>query len=204
MAASLAETLAGELVFDPQPDGLRSPWRTYRRALELTPESATHRLIVQDDAVPCPWFSEAALAAIQARPDDLVVFFVGGRPDAHAQAVWRACREDQPWARLRFDQWCPAVAVAWPVRHIEPFLEFVDSKNWRDNFTADDEIICRYLQEIREHAYATVPSLIEHPDVAPSIRKSSHHRALTDLGRVAACFISDECDAREIDWNVGL
>lgn len=204
MAVALAAAISGaELVTDPAPNGYPSPWRTYRTALERTPDYVTHRLILQDDAQPCRWFPQAARAAIEAQPDRLIVFFVGGRPFDHAQSIYRACQRERSWVELRNDRWCPAVALAWPVRLIDPCLEYVESRNWPETFRADDEIICRFLQEARERPLATVPSLVEHPDVAASLLPARRERGGEDAGRVAACFICDDCDARAIDWQLG-
>ena len=82
MAAALASPLSdAELVVDPDPFGTyRSPWRTYRAALERTPARATHRLVIQDDVTLSRDFDVVVRKAVAARPDRLLVFFVGGQP----------------------------------------------------------------------------------------------------------------------------
>jgi len=200
-AEALASGLpGGSVVYDPDPDGPRSAWRTYRLVLETTPPDASHRLIAQDDVEVCPHFAAAAAAAIAARPDRVIAFFVAGRPPEHAAAIFAACRAGSHWADLRNDRWCPAIALAWPTDLIGPFLEFVDAQNWPPSFRADDEIIGRFLRHAGIRAAATVPSLVEHWDVEPSVFRHGRARAGADLGRVAACYIHSEDDAREIDW----
>lgn len=203
LALELAEMIDRpcELVFDPAPRGTPSPWRTYRHALETTPTDATHRLVIQDDAIPCLGFVPALERAIAARPDDLLVLFVGGMPTEHARTLLRACEAGSRWAALNSARWCPAVAVVWPTGLIGEFLAFTDKRRWGDRLTADDEIIGRWCRVAGRQPLATVPSLVQHPDDIPSLngRRQANGR---DPTRVAACFIDvDELDPMTIDWS---
>jgi hypothetical protein len=208
LRADLAETLLGclgdaELVYDPEPGSTRSPWRTYRHALETTPAGASHRLVLQDDVLVCDYFVEGVRAAARARPGRVLVFFVAGNPANHRRAVFDACEQDWAWAELDLNTWIPAVATCWPVHLIEPMLEWFDAQNYPPAFTADDEIIGRFLRHQGERPLASVPSLVEHPDTVPSLagRRVADGR---DPGRRAACWIGDcGCDARRIDWTTG-
>jgi hypothetical protein len=203
MAAALAAQLtAPDLIVDPDPGGIRSPWRTYRRALEQTPPGATNRLVLQDDVTLCRDFDKVVRAAVAARPDWLTVFFVGGLPAEHARAVYRACERDWSWAELDHMRWCPVIATCWPVAYIEPFLGYVDAQNWPDTFRADDEIAGRWLRREKIRPLASVPSLVEHEDVVPSLI-GRRARGGTDRSRVAACMIHPDCDPLTIDWEVG-
>lgn len=204
MAAALAAQLTGvEQVFDPDPDGqLRSPWRTYRTALERTPSNATHRLVLQDDVTLCRDFDSVVRKAVDARPERLLVFFVGGHPVEHARRVFQACDRDESWAELDHMRWCPVIATCWPVHFIEPFLAYVDRQKWPPAFRADDEIVGRWLRETQQWPLASVPSLVEHEDVVPSLigRRNQGGR---DRARVAACWIHPACDPDSIDWSIG-
>jgi len=213
-AHELAERVGGQVVFDPEPNHPRkSPWRTYRACLEAAPGfasgfavagSATHVLVVQDDAEPCVRFIEALPLAVQARPDRVLVFHVSGNPYDHRWAVLNACSQDWAWAVLGTDRWCSAVATCWPTTLVHPFLRWVDEQPWPPSFTADDEIIGRYLRHIAHKPLASVPSLVEHPDRVPSLL-GKKERGGRDPGRVAACF-ADNCaglDVTAIDWTAG-
>jgi hypothetical protein len=212
MADALAACVAGaEVVLDPDPDhGLRSPWRTYRHALERTPPEASHRLVIQDDVLVCDRFLDGVDLAVAARPDRVLCLFVAGNPANHKRAVLAACDRDETWAELDLTTWIPVVATLWPVRLVEPLLSWYDAR--RDDgrfpaaFTADDEIVGRFLRDHRERPLACVPSLVEHPDTVPSVA-NGHRRGGTGLdpGRQAACFIGDcgYCDATLIDWTTG-
>lgn len=201
MAEELAELVPGcTVTLDPDPDGFPSPWRTYRLCLETTPVDADHRMILQEDVILCPWFWEAANLAVDAHPDRIIAFFVGGRPDDHGRQIRRARQQGRVWAELLFDRWCPTVALVWPVRHIIPFLEFVDAQDWPRGMRADDEIVGHYLRNVRERMIASAPSLVEHPDMVRSILGHNRARQGADHGRVAAWYIDESVDARELDW----
>lgn len=199
LALLRADGAHADLAADPDPDAaLRSPWRTYRHALETTPPNATHRLVLQDDVLVCDGFPAAAAAALAARPDRLVTFYVGGNARLAAARVTHAAAQGHAWADLRHFSWCPAVALAWPVDLIAPLLAYVDRQRWPETFRADDEIIGRYLRSAGALPLATVPSLVDHPDDVPSLI-GTRARGGRDRGRIAACWIGD-CDASAIDW----
>lgn len=202
LAAQMLESLPGaELATDPDPYGMRNPWRGYRNALQTTPPDATHRLIVQDDVIICPGFVDAVHAAIAAKPDRLLSFFVAGNPYEHSQAVYNAANLGLSWAELDNQRWCPVVCLSWPVAHVPAVLAFVDAQNWPDAFRADDEIVGRYCQYADILPLASVPSLVDHPDDVPSLlgNKAMYGE---DPGRTTACWIGG-CDPATIDWNLG-
>jgi len=206
MARTLASEVGGDVVYDPDPHGaLRSPWRTYRECLLSAPQGASHLLILQDDVEVCPGFRDAAEAAVRARSDRLIVFFVAGNPATSRIAVERACQADLPWAELPHAQWIPVVAACWPVWMIAPMLEFIDSQRWNDTFYADDERCGRWASYAGVVPLATVPSLVEHPNRVPSII-GKRSMGPDDPGRVAVCYIGagPGCGlASDIDWTLG-
>lgn len=204
LAHALAQKLGGEAVFDPDPENaIRSPWRTFRHLMETTPPGATHRFQIQDDARVCPGLPEAMQNLVRAWPDRLLVLFVGGNPPHHARQVLEACREDRSVVNLVPAYWLPVVATCWPVEMTRELLAFVDAQRWPERFCADDEICGRFIKEAQVTALGTVPSLVQHEDVIPSLA-GRRTAGGADLGRIAACWIGDcdECtDAREIDWT---
>lgn len=215
MAARLNGCLDGraDLVFDPAPgDSLRSPWRTYRRALEETPKGATHRLIVQDDVLVPGYFLDGVAAAVRARPDRMLLLFVPGTPPEYRNLMVRACASGAAWAEIVLRIWIPVVAAVWPVGLIEPILSFETMKRekdlWPVGFVADDEIVGRFFRETgQEPPLAVVPSIVEHPDTVPSIMNGYRNVGNgLDPGRRAAVWIGDYpecfgCDARRINYR---
>lgn len=202
MAVSLADDIGASITWDPDPDGFPSAWRTYRHALESRPTGITNLGIIQDDATPCRGFTKAVSRAVRARPDRLIALFVSGQARDHAAELWAAGKRGDDWALLRSDRWFPAVATVWPVTLIEPFLAFVDEQNWPVQFRADDEIIGRFLRHARIDALATVPSLVQHDDMVPSLL-GKRARYGDDPGRMVSCGVPDDCDPALIDWKQG-
>lgn len=200
----LLEALEGPVLVmsDPEPTGQPNPSRTYLHALRSFPDDSTHMVVLQDDVEVCSGFRAAASAATAAQPERVLVYFVGGRPVQAAHALYRASDAGKPFASIANHQWCPAVAVGWPRALAEAFLRYVDSQRWPVGFRADDEMIGRFLRTRGETALATVPSLVEHPDMEPSLI-GLRTRYGRDLGRVAACYIGD-CDPAGIDWTLGI
>ncbi len=184
---SLLERLPGlEIVTDPDPDGKPNPLRTYLECLRQTPEFATHRLILQDDCWPCRDLRVKAEVALTERPDSIVLFFVPGSPGGGMNSVLRAAKDQERWALIGAGGWVPVVATAWPSTLIPDFLEFAKQRRFA-RLRSDDELVKRYVGTKRLPVWATVPSLVEHPDVVPSLigRK---HGAGSIKWRVAAMF----------------
>lgn len=207
IAETLARSLRGKVVYDPEPDGTRCSWRSYRECLLAPLGAATHLAIVQDDARPCRGFLPAVRAAVAAQPDRVIALFVQGIPHWHRAAILDACANGRTWTTLANYIFCPTVALVWPARLLPDIVEFDgrmrESGAWpaMPAFGADDEIVGRFLEAWGEWALATVPSLVEHPDEVPSIERRIVARAGADLGRIATCFVDDtDLEAADLDW----
>lgn len=204
IAKALAYDIGGTVVWDPDPDGRKAAWRSFRLLMETTPGNATHRVQIQDDATICPGFRDAAHAAIRAQPDRLLVFYVGTQHSRHTNAVLNACKDDLAWAVLPTNWWVPVVATCWPRPMITGLLDFVDRQSWGATFVADDEIVGRYIQEHGVAPLATVPSLVEHTDEIPSVHARNGQWRQGAQQRRAACWVGDCVDCVEgIDWTRG-
>lgn len=175
------------VVEDPDPDApRRSPFRTYLRALSTIPPDATHRLIVQDDALPCDSFEERMVALVTERPDTLMPLFVPGAAQ-HRRQMLLASMSGERWARLS-NGWVPTVALVWPVALAASFLVFVEERGYDPaKQGADDGVVGTFASRRRLTIYAPVPSIVEHPDVEPSLI-GRRHRAGENRARVAAIF----------------
>jgi hypothetical protein len=184
---ALSAALGGaEVVTDTDPDH-GSPLRTYLAALARTPPWATHRLVVQDDAEPVDLFPMRAHPLICERPDVLIAFFTPGVAP-HRTKVRRAQIARDRWAVLT-GNWLPTVATCWPVRYAADFVEWANDK-YGDRVgeqRGDDGPLGEWASRSRATMCATVPSLIQHPDVEPSLvgRKAS---AGANRARVAALY----------------
>lgn len=184
---ALAERLGEcEVVADPLPEGPPNPLRTYLECLRLTPDEATHRLVIQDDAWPCDGFRALAQAAIEERPNDIVCFYVPDIGAGGRNRVIRALRKRESWAQLGLGGWVPAVAACWPIAAADDFVEWCP-RVLPESTTADDKAIVEFCKRHGVHVWATVPSLVEHPDDVPSLL-GKEHGAGKIRWRVAAAF----------------
>lgn len=185
-----------EVVSDPFPDSVdKNPWRTYRTAIELTPEWATHRVIIQDDAELCNDFRWAVEQAVRARPDHILCLFVPTTLRQGARRLLEACSNDEGWCALDPREWVPVVALCWPTALIPEFLQWCDRKMYTiSRHRADDAVVGEFAREKNHAVYATVPSLVEHPD-----DQTSTINMRTQVPRRAVCFAGER--AHLIDWS---
>lgn len=187
------------MVEDPEPGAsVSNAWRSYRACLDSVPDGA-HALIVQDDALPCRKLAETVRRIVAGRPDRVVCLFVGGAPHRSAQNVVAAGERGDSYAALLARDWLPCVATLYPPEHVRGILEFVDSRTWRHGHLGDDHRLGEYVRHARITALGTVPNLVQHPDVVPSLIGT---RALAgrNPARVSCCFIGDH-DPLAIDWG---
>lgn len=200
LPALLRALPASRVVADPEPTGYRSAWRTYQACLEQ-PVETSHRLVVQDDALPCRDFVTVVERAIEARPENPLVLFAANTPAVLVEVMEYACETGRGFAPLPAGCWVPAVAVVWPTGLIPGILDYVAAQNWPRVFTADDEILGRASRALGARVLVTVPSLVQHPDVAPSVVSRRREMRGLDLGRVAWCFADDAgVDPLAINW----
>ncbi len=171
----LLERMPGfELVSDPTPDAPNpNPLGTYLECLRRTPEQATHRCIIQDDAWPCRRFREKAEAALAERPESIVLFFVPGSAGGGMNRVMEAAKKGERWAPIGAGGWIPVIASCWPVSLIPSFLEYASQRRFQ-RLRADDELVKRFVGAKRLEVWATVPSLVNHPDTVPSLIGRTH------------------------------
>lgn len=154
------------VIADPDPDGRPSALRCYRECVTRPAVGYSHVVILQDDVKVCADFDVAVERVLTAYPDTMVALFVAGAPPASARAVTRASAAGEPVAELCPGDWVPTVALAWPVADAVEFsryLKRVDQEQW-----ADDPIVGGWVRRTQRTVLATVPSIVQHPDVEKS------------------------------------
>jgi len=185
-----------ELITDPDPDGpIRSPMRTYLEALRRSPEGATHRVIVQDDAVPGDRFLARLCALVADRPDDLLALFVPGRTMLR-RYFEKAHEKGERWFPFPNYNWCPTVALCWPIELAKEFLYFgeavIETRARRGLATiGDDPYVGAWKKKRKLQVWCSVPCLVEHPDTTPSLFRGHDnvHKSGGNRARVAALYL---------------
>ncbi len=166
-ADRLAQQLVGTVIADPDPDAGPHPWRSYAECIRAAPVGR-HVLIIQDDAEPHPDLPLIVDRIIARHPDRLIALYHGRHPQANAIRLMLARDRGLAYAEMRAGRYVPSVALLWPPACMSR------AKRWLPKrvVAADDEMISRLLTQhgrYEDRYLATVPSLVEHPDVLPSL-----------------------------------
>ena len=108
-------------------------------------------------------------------------------------------KSGQRYVDLTWRSFLPVVAVLWPRQKAEEFLAWADEHPQlpgQREPRSDDAMGGRWKMLTRQTVRATVPSLVEHPDMEPSL---IGRRAMwgKDKGRVAM-FLAE--DALDYEW----
>jgi hypothetical protein len=170
--------------------GDENPWTTYRACLEsacpsaqrasthppthacelsVIPLSATHVLVVQDDALPVPRFGELAREAIRRQPADVVCFYTPEHPAYMGRAIIAAASPGGGFARLENGMFCPLVCTAWPVADAQDILGWWEAEpDGTRHRRCDDAQVARWLRRRKRWALGTAPCLADHDEETPS------------------------------------
>ena len=138
------------------------PWHTARRAWldGVANESASHVLVLADDALPCAKFCEVLLRALETRPNSPVGLF------ALKELVERFCKPafDSGIGWIDTNVWCNGVALLLPREMAREYIEFCDE--WLNGNSKDDEMRMVLFATCKKLWISLAnPSLIEHhPD----------------------------------------
>lgn len=182
-----------EVVADPDPLGAPNPWRTARECWQRTPDWCTHRLVLQDDIIPCRHFLAHAKRALEAKPDRITAFYLGTNAIVTHRSMLVAASRCAAWVEGFPGAWVPALALAIPARLAHSLAAFHDGTAP----IADDDVYGRWCRENGLPWYATIPSLVNHDDEVPSLMRDQYARG----SRRAACWVG-EADPGLVDWTL--
>lgn len=197
LCAALAPLSVEIMVHESDPP---SPWAGYKVCLSDLPD-CSHLVVVQDDAVVCPNFGSAIEQVAQANPDTPVVLFLAHLPRRTARDAVRAMKVHQRYVDLFIRDFCPVVGMLWPKQKAAELLHWSSQYPNRlpggEGARSDDAVVGRWMLQTRQRIRATVPSLVQHPDMEPSLigRKLAWGK---DRGRVAMFFAED---GLSYDWS---
>lgn len=168
----------------------RNTWAQYRRCM-TEGELGTHRLILQDDALPVEGFAELASDVIQKRSSRIVCLYVPALPAYFGRAMLVARGSAFPWCELAVrGMFCPLVATCWPAKLA------LDCASWKGHargnpMRADDARVQDWLKATKKYATGAVPCLVDHDETLPS--------ALANGGRYSRrCAILPDTPAGEL------
>src|SRR5262249_8257017 len=103
----------------------------------------------------------------------------------------KAAEEGKEWCQLPTSlNWTPVVALSWPRELAEDFLPFAEEYvRWRSGkrmlTTGDDPVVGKFVRARKLSVWATVPSLVEHPDTQRSLVKRRDYNGTNPARRAA-------------------
>lgn len=186
MAQALGSQLAAEVVYDQCNDR----WDTGRRAWLACDPTATHAVVVQDDAIAPQGFREALSAALRVVGDNPVGLYVGTvRPAGSYMAamVGHAKATKASWVVGDGPLW--GVGIALPTHMVAPMLEWCDRK---PHIAAYDRRMGAYFKEMGLPCWYPMPSLVDHRDEPSLVQKGR------SVKRRARFFLPDPSG---VDWS---
>lgn len=97
-------------------------------------------------------------------------------------------------------EFVPVVAVLWPVEKISEFVPWAEKAHLpgEPNPRSDDSVLGYWMRKTRQTFLASVPSLVQHNDGEPSVKRGANERRPQDASRPAALLADD---ALEYDWT---
>ncbi|MEV8388623.1 MULTISPECIES: hypothetical protein [unclassified Streptomyces] len=175
--AMRAERLRRELlpldavvVSDPDPGGPRSTLRTATAAWSVAHPRATHHLVLQDDAEPCPDFARQLIAAVAVRPRSPLALFTEWGSVTATMTRWAAL-SGRGFAEC-VDDYVPTVGLVLPRELAEDLVGFVARECHAQD--PDDVAMHRFLATTTEPVLSTVPHLVDHDGPQSLLGHASH------------------------------
>lgn len=173
-------------------DERQDRWDTGRRSMLAYDPSASHHLVVQDDAVIPRDFVAGVEAALAHAPQDVPLCLYVGRVRPYRALVnkYVALAEGKAsW--LVMDQLVWGVAIVMPTKFIEPMVAWCDGQHI-PNY---DTRMSRWLEYQQIRTWYPWPSLVDHRE-SPSLVPGRGH-----AGRIAHRFIGADASALDIDYS---
>ncbi|MEU3416013.1 MULTISPECIES: hypothetical protein [unclassified Streptomyces] len=148
------------VVLDPEPDGPPSALRTAASAWDGPYGEASHRLVLQDDALPAAGFTDLVAEAVRSRPDDPIAFYSNWN-HWNGSPVRLAALAGAGWAQAVPDEYVPSLAVVLPRALAAEFAAHARTLLAADA-PPDDEALAAFLRRRGRALFISVPNLVEH------------------------------------------
>lgn len=173
-------------------------WDTHKRAWQSwRTKMATHHLVLQDDALPCPDLLPAVETAVDNLPENSVVSLYFGNAKNHPKikrAVERADEHDAAWIITPGTWW--GVGIIIPTNLIPGMLDYCTKR--REVYDRRLSIWCEHGPGGPYPVYSPWPSLVDHLDVDSLVRPGR------PPGRRAYRFIGEDVSAHSWDPARGV
>ncbi|OXV22184.1 hypothetical protein [Enterobacter kobei] len=166
-AEALALSISAHLLIDEGDGGANA---NHRRALEWAAEQPCRVVVLEDDAMPVPWFAELVVDWLTRFPDDMLSLYLGtGRPPQYQmQIAERLIIADKTQADyITLPRLIHGVCYSVPPQHIERVLSRWDSSKPADYAVGDayGGAVVYPCYSLVDHA--DFESVECHPDSAP-------------------------------------
>lgn len=142
----------------------QSEWDNGTRALRAGVGKGEWHVVVQDDAILCPYFYDNVLGAIINVPTKSLISLYTGTARPLGKRVRLAVEKAKYATWLQYWLLLWGVGILIPSSHIEPLLDFV-----ADREEPYDTRIGIFYQRNRLPIYYTMPSLVDHNDNLDSL-----------------------------------
>ena len=159
MAKELAGALAlpeEHITWDDRPEGGDAMYTARKTWLHPMPEGVTHRLVLQDDVIPCDGLLDICEAMIQTYPR--VVFAL----TTFCYSIYAQMDPETPYYPVTTP--FPACAIIFPREYIEPWIRWCDEGHYPELAVHDSHMIRLWCQEKGVPVLSTVPQLVDHRD----------------------------------------
>jgi hypothetical protein len=158
-------------------------------------------VIVQDDCVPVPQFTEAAANVREAvGPGALILFCLQGMVQWGNRSRFWAAMPGPTMIPYRPHNWVPAMAIGWTPELARRALDW-DAHHSRlsSDYTSDDGQLCYFTRWGEVPCWATVPCLVDHADDVGSVRGGNGEGKRRPSRRTLALYPGD--DAGSVMWR---
>jgi hypothetical protein len=168
-----------------------NPWHGYRACLRDIP-ACSHLVIIQDDAVVCKNFAPALEQVAASNPGTPVSLWLSSQPGGTAARARQAMMRGKRYIWFGWPRYIYLIAMLWPRRLACDFLQWSETDRDTLRHRADDGVVARWAQIMRQEFRATVPSLVEHPDIVPSVKGGSQKAAAGQDSTRVALFLAED------------
>ncbi|MFI6394272.1 hypothetical protein ACIBHY_04975 [Nonomuraea sp. NPDC050547] len=184
-----------QLVQDPQPHGPSGSLRTAVKAWSAADPSATHHLVVQDDALLCEDFERRLHRALRAWDHGALALNTTWNSWNGSLVTLGAVTGAAIMPALD-EGWTPSVGLVMPVTVAREFAGYCETQI-HDLDLPDDAALCRFFTVAGVPTALSVPNLVEHAGRQSLVGNGSQG------SRRSACFLSDPPSTARSDAAIG-